>query len=480
MSQTIEVPISGMSCAACAVSVESMLKETKGIQSASVNYANQSAIISLEKEGMDLSEAKKNIQSIGYDLLIDLDKPEDLEAIKAAELKALKKKTLYSGILAFPVFLIGMVWPEIPYANLIMWALTSPILAIFGNAFFINAYKQIKKGNTNMDTLVALSTGVAYLYSSFNTFFPDWLESRGMTPHVYFEAAAVIIFFILLGRLMETRAKAGTSEALKNLIGLQPTDLTVIREGKAIQMNVSEVLPGETILVKPGQKIPLDGILTQGQSYVDESMLTGEPLAVEKSNGDTVYAGTINQSGSFEFKSNKSKSETLLSSIIARVKQAQGSKAPIQKTVDKVTKIFVPAVLAISLITFIIWSLSGADDAILRGMLSAITVLVIACPCALGLATPTAIMVGIGKAASLGILVRDAESLENGKKIDSLILDKTGTITEGKPSVQKVIWKSGVNEKPMAAVFRALKKKVSTPWLQPLRIIFQKKKYQAI
>ncbi|AEL25118.1 heavy metal translocating P-type ATPase [Cyclobacterium marinum] len=476
MSKTIEVPISGMSCAACAVSVESMLKETKGIQSASVNYANQSAIISLEKEGMDLSEAKKNIQSIGYDLLIDINKPEDLEAIKEAELKELKKKTLYSGILAFPVFLIGMFWPEIPYANVIMWALTTPILVLFGNAFFINAYKQIKKGNTNMDTLVSLSTGVAYLYSSFNTFFPDWLESRGMTPHVYFEAAAVIIFFILLGRLMETRAKAGTSEALKNLIGLQPTDLTVIREGKAIQMNVSEVLPGETILVKPGQKIPLDGILTQGQSFVDESMLTGEPLAVEKNNGDTVYAGTINQSGSFEFKSNKSKSETLLSSIIARVKQAQGSKAPIQKTVDKVTKIFVPTVLAISLVTFIVWSLSGAEDAVLRGMLSAITVLVIACPCALGLATPTAIMVGIGKAASLGILVRDAESLENGKKIDCLILDKTGTITEGKPSVQKVIWKSGVDEKPMGTVFRALEEKSEHPLAAAITEHFSKEK----
>jgi len=399
-----------------------------------------------------------------------------LEAIKEAELKELKKKTLYSGILAFPVFLIGMFWPEIPYANVIMWALTTPILVLFGNAFFINAYKQIKKGNTNMDTLVSLSTGVAYLYSSFNTFFPDWLESRGMTPHVYFEAAAVIIFFILLGRLMETRAKAGTSEALKNLIGLQPTDLTVIREGKAIQMNVSEVLPGETILVKPGQKIPLDGILTQGQSFVDESMLTGEPLAVEKNNGDTVYAGTINQSGSFEFKSNKSKSETLLSSIIARVKQAQGSKAPIQKTVDKVTKIFVPTVLAISLVTFIVWSLSGAEDAVLRGMLSAITVLVIACPCALGLATPTAIMVGIGKAASLGILVRDAESLENGKKIDCLILDKTGTITEGKPSVQKVIWKSGVDEKPMGTVFRALEEKSEHPLAAAITEHFSKEK----
>ena len=463
MSKSIEVPISGMSCAACAVSVESMLKETEGIQSATVNYANQSAIITLENEGVDLSVAKKNIQSIGYDLLININNQEDLEAIKSAELNLLKRNTLYSGLLALPVFLIGMFWMNFPYANIIMWTLTTPILAVFGRSFFINSVKQGKIGNANMDTLVALSTGVAYLYSSFNTFFPHWLESRGIEPHVYFEAAAVIIFFILLGRLMESRAKAGTSEALKNLIGLQPTDLIVIRDGEPIKMNVADVQPGETILVKPGQKIPLDGILTEGQSYVDESMLTGEPIALDKNIGDNVFAGTINQAGSFKFKSNKSKSDTLLSSIIARVKQAQGSKAPIQKTVDKVTGIFVPTVLAIAVITFIIWSLIGTEDATLRGMLSAITVLVIACPCALGLATPTAIMVGIGKAASKGILIKDAESLETGKKIDTLILDKTGTITEGKPGVKEVLWKSGIDSKALASIFYALEEKSEHP-----------------
>tara|TARA_R110002049_G_scaffold6659_9_gene41465 strand:- start:1342 stop:3540 length:2199 start_codon:yes stop_codon:yes gene_type:complete len=463
MSKSIEVPISGMSCAACAVSVESMLKETEGIQSATVNYANQSAIITLENEGVDLSVAKKNIQSIGYDLLININNQEDLEAIKSAELSLLKRNTLYSGLLALPVFLIGMFWMNFPYANIIMWTLTTPILAVFGRSFFINSVKQGKIGNANMDTLVALSTGVAYLYSSFNTFFPHWLESRGIEPHVYFEAAAVIIFFILLGRLMESRAKAGTSEALKNLIGLQPTDLIVIRDGEPIKMNVADVQPGETILVKPGQKIPLDGILTEGQSYVDESMLTGEPIALDKNIGDNVFAGTINQAGSFKFKSNKSKSDTLLSSIIARVKQAQGSKAPIQKTVDKVTGIFVPTVLAIAVITFIIWSLIGTEDATLRGMLSAITVLVIACPCALGLATPTAIMVGIGKAASKGILIKDAESLETGKKIDTLILDKTGTITEGKPGVKEVLWKSGIDSKALASIFYALEEKSEHP-----------------
>jgi Cu2+-exporting ATPase len=356
-----------------------------------------------------------------------------------------------------------MFWMNIPYANSIMWALTTPVLAIFGRSFFINAVKQIKIGHANMDTLVALSTGVAYLYSSFNTFFPQWLESRGIVPHVYFEAAAVIIFFILLGRLMESRAKAGTSEALKKLIGLQASDLIVIRDGEQLQIPVNDVQIGETIMVKPGQKIPLDGIICLGQTYVDESMLTGEPVPVNKNIGDTVFAGTINQAGNFEFKSNKSAADTLIASIISRVKQAQGSKAPIQKTVDKVTTIFVPAVLAIAVITFIIWAVSGTDDALLRGMLSAITVLVIACPCALGLATPTAIMVGIGKAASKGILIKDAESLEIGKKIDTLILDKTGTITEGKPGVKEIQWKAGLDPRPLMPVFHALEEKSEHP-----------------
>jgi Cu2+-exporting ATPase len=475
MRKSIEVPISGMSCAACAVSVESMLKATKGIKTASVNYATQSALISPEKEGLDLTEAKSNIQSIGYDLLIDINNQEDLDAVKAAELTQLKKNTLFAGILALPVFLIGMVWMNIPYANGIMWALTTPVLAIFGRSFFINAIKQFKKGHANMDTLVALSTGVAYVYSSFNTFFPQWLESRGMTPHVYFEAAAVIIFFILLGRLMESRAKAGTSEALKKLIGLQATNLIVIREGKQQVVSVSEVQIGETIMVKPGQKIPLDGIIFSGQTYVDESMLTGEPLPVNKNIGDTVFAGTINQAGNFEFKSNKIAADTLLASIISRVKQAQGSKAPIQKTVDKVTAIFVPAVLAIAVITFIIWAVFGTDDAFLRGMLAAITVLVIACPCALGLATPTAIMVGIGKAASKGILIKDAESLETGKKIDTLILDKTGTITEGKPGVKEVLWKAGLDPGPLMPVFRALEEKSEHPLAAAIAAWFAEK-----
>lgn len=463
MNKTVEIPVSGMSCAACAVSVETMLKETPGVQSASVNYATQAATVVFDEEKTDLHQARKNIHAVGYELLIDEQERENLDALQHAAYKKLRKNTIASGLLALPVFLIGMVWMEMPYGNYIMWFLTTPVLFVFGRAFFANALKQTKIGKANMDTLVALSTGIAYLYSSFATFFPQWLEGRGIVAHVYFETAAVIIFFILLGRMLEAGAKAGTSEALRKLIGLQPDRLIAIRNGEELSLPVKTVEAGEIIRIKPGQRIPLDGMVKEGNSYVDEGMLTGEPIPVEKKNGDKVYAGTINQNGSFIFKATVSASETLLAAIIDRVKQAQGSKAPIQKTVDKVTAVFVPVVLGLAVLTFLIWTFSGVEEALLRGMLSGITVLVIACPCALGLATPTAIMVGMGKAASLGILIRDAESLERGKRTDSLILDKTGTITLGKPAVETVKWKSGVDAMKLSRVFHALESRSEHP-----------------
>jgi Cu2+-exporting ATPase len=289
------------------------------------------------------------------------------------------------------------------------------------------------------------------------------LEARGISAHVYFETAAVIVFFILLGRMLESGAKAGTSEALRKLIGLQPDSLTVIRDGKEYTLPVGSVVTGERIVIKPGQRLPLDGLVEQGSSYVDESSLTGEPIPVAKNPGDTVYAGTINQKGSFTFTATAAAADTLLANIISRVKQAQGSKAPIQKTVDRVTAVFVPVVLGLAFVTFLAWSFSGIDEALLRGMLSAITVLVIACPCALGLATPTAIMVGMGKAASLGILIKDAESLERGKRTDTLILDKTGTITEGKPKVSAVEWRDGMDASALMPIFQALEAKSEHP-----------------
>lgn len=438
MTQKKEVPVTGMSCAACAISVEKTLAKNAGVKSAAVNYANQSAWIEWDEKSISLEALQKDVQESGYDLLIEDKDVDDLEDIQNQAFKKLKKRTLFAGILALPVFLIGMFWMTMPYANFIMWALTTPVLFVFGNQFFRQAWILAKKGQTNMDTLVALSTGIAYVYSTFNTFFPEFLESRGIEPHVYFEAAAVIVFFILLGKTLESGAKSGTGAALKKLMGLQPQELTVLENNREINKKTIDVGVGEIILIKPGQKIPLDGNVLEGDSYVNESMLTGEPIPVLKKKGAKVFAGTINQTGSFTFAAEQVGNNTLLSQIIQRVKAAQGSKAPVQKLVDKAASIFVPTVLVIGLVTLLIWGFSGAEDAWLRGMLAMITVLVIACPCALGLATPTAIMAAMGNGAQMGVLIKDAESLEKGKKIDTLVLDKTGTITEGKPQVTAV------------------------------------------
>jgi len=456
-----EIPVTGMSCAACAVSVENALKKHPGVATATVNYATHSAIVEPVHQ-LDLTGMKDIVQKEGYDLIIEDIQAEELERMKQMEYRKLRFNTIASGILAFPVFIIGMFWMHMPYGNEIMWVLTTPILLYFGRSFFINAYKQARNFKANMDTLVALSTGIAYVYSTFNTFFPEWLMSRGLVPHVYFEAAAIIIFFILLGRLMETGAKAGTGEALKKLMGLQPNEVTVTKNGKEIIKKTEEVQLGEEILIKPGQKIPLDGKVLSGESYVNESMLTGEPLSVQKILGAKVFAGTINEKGSFTFRATQVGKDTLLAQIIERIKEAQGSKAPVQYLVDKIAGIFVPIVLVISIITLLVWGFSGVEDSWLRGMLSMITVLVIACPCALGLATPTAVIAAIGKGAKMGILIKDAESLEAGKKIDTLLLDKTGTITEGKPQVIDTYFE-GIDKEQIGGILKAIETKSEHP-----------------
>jgi Cu2+-exporting ATPase len=334
-----------------------------------------------------------------------------------------------------------MFFMNIPHSHTIMWVLATPVLFIFGRSFFISAWKLALKKSANMDTLVALSTGVAYLFSVFNTLFPDVWTSRGLESHVYFEASAVIITFILLGKLLEERAKGNTSAAIKKLMGLQPTSVTIINDNlQQIEISIQELIPGMVVLVKPGEKIPVDGALTEGNSYVDESMLTGESVPVLKEKDAKVFAGTINQKGSFQFIAEKVGEETLLAHIIKTVQDAQGSKAPVQKLADKIAGVFVPIVMSIAFLTFLVWTIFGGENGLSQGLLSMITVLVIACPCALGLATPTAIMVGIGKGAKNGILIKDAESLELSKKIDCIVLDKTGTITQGKPVVSEVFW----------------------------------------
>ena len=336
-----------------------------------------------------------------------------------------------------------MFFEDISSLKYVLWILTTPVVFGLGREFYINAWRQLKHGTSNMDTLVAVSTGIAYTFSVFNLLFPDFWLSRGIEPHIYFEAASVIIAFILLGRLLEERAKQNTSTAIKKLIGLQPKTVTIIVDSDERTVPITAVQKGDTILVKPGERIAVDGMVVTGESYVDESMLNGEPVPLHKQSGEKVFAGTINQKGTFRFIADKIGSDTMLAQIIRMVQDAQGSKAPVQKLVDKIARFFVPAIISISIIAFVAWIFLAPTNGFTNGLLAMVTVLIIACPCALGLATPTAIMVGIGKGAEKGILIKDAQSLEVAPKIDTIILDKTGTITAGHPIVVESLWENG-------------------------------------
>jgi Cu2+-exporting ATPase len=436
-------PVLNMSCASCAISAESIVKPIDGVVNASVNFATATLSVEYLPNMTNPLVLQKAVQSIGYDLLIESEstQQETLETIHEEKFYLLKQKTLWATILSLPVVVIGMFAMNMPYANEIMWMFATPVVLWFGKDFFINAWKQTKHRSANMDTLVALSTGIAYIFSVFNMFFPDFWHKRGLHAHVYFEAASVVIAFILLGKLLEEKAKGNTSSAIKKLMGLQPkTVVLILPDGQQKEIAIEEVHVGDTILVKPGEKIAVDGIVLSGNSYVDESMLSGEPIPVLKTINEKVFAGTINQKGSFLFKALKVGKETMLAQIIKMVQDAQGSKAPVQKLVDKIAGVFVPVVIGIALLTFILWLILGGDNGVIHGLLAAVTVLVIACPCALGLATPTAIIVGVGKAAEQGILIKDAESLELAKKINAIVLDKTGTITEGKPKITAIKW----------------------------------------
>jgi Cu2+-exporting ATPase len=434
-------PVLEMSCAACAGSVESMLKSTAGVNDASVNYANQTAWVEFDPSQTTPADLQNSVRSIGYDLVVNV---EDPRAVQEEEQRKnyleLRKRTFWQCALSLPLTVIAMVFAHAMWTPYVSMVLSAVVIFYFGRSFFINAWKQARYGKANMDTLVALSTGIAFLFSVFNTFFSEFWLSREVEAHVYYEAAAVVIAFISIGRLLEEKAKSGTSSAIRKLMGLQPKTVRVITGAGEQDIPVSSVKAGDTILVRPGEKIPVDGTVISGVSFVDESMISGEPLPVEKTTGEKVFAGTINQNGSFHFQAQKVGGETVLAQIIKMVQQAQGSKAPVQKLVDRIAGIFVPVIIAIAILTFIAWLASGTDDAVTRAFLTSVTVLVIACPCALGLATPTAIMVGIGKGAENNILIKDAESLELAHKVDTVILDKTGTVTEGKPFVTDLEW----------------------------------------
>ncbi|MDW8205066.1 MAG: heavy metal translocating P-type ATPase [Cytophagales bacterium] len=448
-------PVLHLSCASCAASAESILQAQEGVVAAAVNFANTSAAIEFDPEKTNSAALQKALQSVGYDLVIDESEEAHaaLEARQQADFQALQRQVILALALAVPVMLIGMLAMDMPYANEIMWLLTTPVMLFPGRRFFVSAWKQLQHRTANMDTLVALSTGVAYGMSVFNTLLPHYWHQHGLHAHVYFEAAAMVIAFILLGKWLEEKAKRGTASALKKLMGMQAKVATRLNEyGFPETVRISDIQTGDKLQVKAGEKIPVDGKIVEGEAFVDQSSMTGEPLPVFKQAGDAVWAGTLNGNTPFVMEAMQVGSRTLLAQIIQKVQEAQGSKAPIQQLADRIAAVFVPVVIGIAALTFAVWYAFGEP---MQGLFAAITVLVIACPCALGLATPTAIMVGIGKGAEKGILIKDAASLELAKKMDVLVVDKTGTLTQGKPKVIHCQWFINAAEQQAAAALLA-------------------------
>jgi Cu2+-exporting ATPase len=455
-----------MTCTACASSVETILMHTEGIQEASVNYATATVSITwdarITPQGIDQA-----LQEVGYGLVISTQ--EVGESVREAQEKnyqQLKRQTIGAAIATLPIVVLGMFFMHWEPGRWISLVLCIPVLFYFGMHFFTRAVQLAKYGQANMDTLVALSTSIAFLFSTYSTLFPEFWLSKGLHPPVYFEAASVILVFVSLGKMLEERAKTNTGTALKKLIGLQAKTLIRLTPTGQESIRLEEVAPMDRILVKPGEKIPVDGQVLVGQSYLNESMLSGEYLPVAKGPGDAVFAGTLNQNGSLEIQAEKIGSSTLLGQIIQRVQEAQGSKAPVQRLVDKVSGIFVPVVVLIAIATFGLWMVFGGENALSRGILSAVSVLVIACPCALGLATPTALIVGMGKGAENQILIRDAESLELGHQVTALVLDKTGTLTLGKPKVSSqwfTTQESALDQATIEALLLALERNSAHP-----------------
>lgn len=450
-------PVVGMQCAACAARIDKVLGKQHGVQNCAVNFAANNVTLSYDTSATSPEHLAEVVGNMGFQLVISSgdEATKELETKEKKHYLELKHKMWWSIILSLPIMLISMI--HIPYANEIMALLATPVVLWFGRSFFMNAWTQLKQKSANMDTLVALSIGVAYLFSLFNMFFPDFWLNREVQPHVYFEASAMIVSLILIGRMLEEKAKGNTSTAIRKLMGLTPkTAMLVADDGTMIETSIEKLKVDDVVAVRPGEKIPVDGVVIEGSSFVDESMLSGEPVPVTKDIGSDVFAGTINQKGAFRFRVTKVGNNTMLSLIIKMVQEAQGSKAPIQRIVDKIASIFVPTIVTIALISMILWIIFGGNDGVIRGILAFVTVVIIACPCALGLATPTAIMVGIGKGAEHGILIKDAKSIETTRDIDVVVLDKTGTITEGHPDVADVVMGENVDVPLVANVLYSL------------------------
>lgn len=444
---TANLKLRGMSCASCANNIEEAIRSVPGVDACSVNFGAEQATVTYDPGKTDVAAIQEAVDEAGYsaqpmqdDILAPEDDAERRE--RQAENRKLTRKVWVSGVVS-AVLVIGSLpaMTGLPIPFIPMWlhhpwlqlVLTAPVLFWAGSGFFINAWKALKRHTATMDTLVAVGTGTAYLYSLFPTFLPQWFIAQGLTPDVYFEAASVIIALLLLGRLLENRAKGQTSEAIRKLMGLQAKTARLIREGREIDVPIAEVIVGDIVLVRPGENIPVDGEIVEGASTIDEAMVTGESVPVKKQPGDEVIGATLNKTGSFQFRATRVGKDTFLAQIVKLVQQAQGSKAPIQRLADQVTGWFVPAVIAIAIATFVLWyNIMGN---VTMALITTVGVLIIACPCALGLATPTSIMVGTGKGAENGILIKGAESLELAHKLQTIVLDKTGTITQGKPTV---------------------------------------------
>ena len=444
---SVELPIQGMQCASCVQNIEKALLRLRGVTKASVNLATEKAKIEYIHSEANLAEIKKAIEQTGYRVL-EVPPEEDLEdverIVREKEFKKLKIKFFAGLILGLIIFLGSMprLFPWAPaFLNnfFVLWILATPVQFWIGWQFYRGAWGAFRHRNADMNTLIAVGTSAAYLYSVVATVFPSFFKAGGIKPEVFFDTSAMIIVLILLGRLLEARAKGQTSEAIKKLAGLQAKTARVIRDGKTVDIPIEEVLVGDEVVVRPGEKIPVDGIVAKGKSAVDESMITGESMPVKKEAGDEVIGATINKTGSFQFRTTKVGKDTALAQIIKLVQDAQGSKAPIQRLADVIAGYFVPIVISIAIATFVIWFNFGHSPALTIALMNFVAVMIIACPCALGLATPAAVMVGTGKGAEKGILIKGGESLETAHKLDAIVFDKTGTLTKGEPEVTDII-----------------------------------------
>ncbi|MFC1947788.1 heavy metal translocating P-type ATPase [Chloroflexota bacterium] len=436
-TQKSAFPVRGMTCAACVARVEEALSGVPGVVSASVNLASEKATVEYT-EGTSISDLKAAVHDAGYELGSEAETLEDVTAASQRELRGVRNRFITAAVLAAAIMLL-MWLPDFTGKKYLLWALATPVQFWAGLRFYRGAWGALKHRTTDMNTLVAVGTSAAYFYSVVAVLFPTIFTGTGVEAALYFDTSAMIIALILLGRFLETRARGQTSEAIKKLIGLNPKTALVVRDGEEHEIPVDDVLVGDIIIVRPGERVPVDGIIREGRSSIDESMITGESIPVEKNVGDEVIGASINKTGSFRFEATRVGKDTTLARIVRMVEEAQGSKAPIQRLADIIASYFVPIVISISVITFIVWYFAGPSPALTYALLNFVAVLIIACPCAMGLATPTAIIVGTGKGAEHGILIRSAETLEKSHKINTVMLDKTGTLTRGEPMVTDVI-----------------------------------------